>query len=845
MSRALDVLVIEDSEKDAALILRELRKSGRTISARRVATARALSMALEARRWDLVLADFELPGFDGFAALELVRRSDGDVPCVVVSGRIGEEVAVEAMRAGAADFVPKDRLVRLIPVVERELRDAEVRRERARERRRRAAQQAVGALLAAGRSAREVVAESLGPIAQSAELDLAALFRWSPRERVLRCVATWSAVPRPSLEAELRARALPAGAGVAGRALETGEAQWVADLTLEGGYPEAAAAGREGLRSVVAVPIPTGDGACCVIELFCTRARERDEDLIDALRAVAWQLGQALGRERALDALRESEAHKAAVIEGSLDGIVTADDRGRIVELNPAAERMFGYTLDEVRGKDLAEVLLPPSLRETHRREIARFLATGRTTLVGRRIELPGMRKGGTEFPAEVSIARVDRSGRPLFSMFVRDVTESARLLSALQRAEARQRVLAEVGAALVESLDQAAVLPRIAVLLTNEIADWCAIHVIADGRLEQAAASHRLSEKTPDIEELWRRRPPTAECEVGPARVVQDARPQRLARVTPDDIVRIARDEEEARRIEELGAGSYLAVPLLARGEAVGALTLVREPGRPAFEEDDLELLMEIGRRCAIAIENARLYREVQESLRARDDFLMIAAHELATPLTPLRMRAQELARVLAEDQGGAVATERIAGSVRAIDRSSRRLAELVERLLDVSRVTVGRIALERTRFDLVQLAREVVAELADELERAGSRVEWSVPSEPVEGEWDRRRLAIGLRSLLSNALKFGGGLPITVSIRRDGERVHVSVRDEGPGLSVAEVSRLFERFARPAPLSEYGGFGLGLWIVRRIAEEHGGSVEVLTSPGQGACFGIVLPAS
>lgn len=844
MSGALDVLVIEDSEKDAALILRELRKSGRTISARRVATAKALARALAARRWDLVLADFELPGFDGFAALELVRRSDGDVPCVVVSGRIGEEVAVEAMRAGAADFVPKDRLGRLVPVVERELRDTELRRERAREKRRRAAQQAVGALLAEGRSVHEVVAEALGPIARSVELDLAALFRWSPRERVLRCETTWSADPRPTLEAELRARALPAGAGLPGRALETGEAQWLSDLALERSCPEAIAAERDGLRSAVAVPIPAGDEPCCVIELFSARPRERDEELIDTLREVAWQLAQALGRERALGALRESEAHKAAVIEGSLDGIVTADDRGRIVELNPAAERMFGYTLAEVRGKDLADVLLPASLREAHRRAIARFLATGQTTLLGRRMELPGLRRDGTEFPAEVSIARVDRSGRPLFTMFVRDVTESARLLSALQRAEARQRVLADVGAALVESLDQVAVLPRVAVLLTNEVADWCAVHVVADGRLEQAAASHRLPEKTPQIEELWRRRPPVAECEVGPARVVQDTRAQRLERVTPEDIARIARDEEEARRIEELGAGSYLAVPLLARAEAVGALTLVREPGRAGFVEDDLDLLMEIGRRCAIAIENARLYREVQESLRARDDFIMIAAHELATPLTPLRMRAQELARVLADHQGGAVPAERVAGSARAIDRSSRRLADLVERLLDVSRVTVGRIALERTRFDLVELAREVVGELADELERAGSRVEWSVPSEPVEGEWDRRRLAIGLRSLLSNALKFGGGLPITVSIRCEGERVHVSVRDEGPGLSVAEVSRLFERFARPAPLSEYGGFGLGLWIVRRIAEEHGGSVEVLTSPGQGACFGFVLPA-
>lgn len=843
MSGSHRVLVVEDSEKDAALILRELRRSGLPVTAERVASAASLEAALAEKRWDIVLADFQLPGLDAFAALALVRARDPDVPCVVVSGRVGEEIAVEAMRAGAADFVPKDRLARLVTVVERELRDGAIRRARAREARRSAAQTAVAALLA-DRPTSEVLREALGILGESFGWDFAALWQWEPRERLLRCAATWSAGALAAFEAETRSLTLPAGVGFLGRALESSEALWLEDLQRERRCVRSAGAERAGLHGAAAVPVLAGGEVCCVIELLARDAREPEPDTIETLRGIAWQLGQAMDRERALAALRESEAHKAAVIEGSLDAVITADPRGRILEFNPAAERIFGYARSEVLGKDAAEILLPKAVREAHRRELVRYLATGESPLLGRRIEVPGMRKDGSEFPAEVAITRVDRSARPLFTVFVRDVTESVKLLAAVQKAEARQRVLAEVGAALVESFDHVAVLRRIAVLLAQELADWCAVHVLSAGRLEQVAAAHRLAEKTPLIEELWWRRPPSPSCAVGPARLVRDGMPQRIERVTPADMARIARDEEEARRIEELGAGSYLGVPLVTRGERIGALTLVREPGREPFDRDDVELATEIGLRCATAIENARLYHEVQESLRARDDFIAIAAHELATPLTPLRMRAQELERLVEAREGATLPVEAVAGSVRAIERSSRRLADLVDRLLDVSRVTVGRVPLERTRFDLVGLAREVVGELADEIERARCEVRWYVPDEPVEGEWDRRRVVIALRNLLSNALKFGRGRPVELRIAREGERVHVTVRDEGPGLPEDEVRRLFERFSRPAPLRQYGGFGLGLWIVRLIAEEHGGSVKVSSRPGEGACFGFVLPA-
>jgi PAS domain S-box-containing protein len=843
MSEPVRALLVEDSELDAVLAVRELRKADLEPDATRVATAPALEEALREDAWDVVLADFELPGFDGFTALSMVRAADREVPCVVVSGRIGEEMAVEAMRAGAQDFVPKDKLARLGPVVRRALAEARMERARAQDRKRIAVQQEVAALLVGEGSIGDAMSAVLRAVVRTLGWSVAVLWRWDVERRVLCHGASAAMEPREEVERELRRSTFAPGVGLPGQVIDDGEARWIQSLGEEPQRPRPLAV-HEGLRAAMAVLVVVDREPYGVLEVLAARALEEDRELVATMEGVAGQLGLALGRERALAALRESEARKAAVLEAALDAVITMDHRGRILEFNPAAERMFGFSREEVLGREMAALIMPPSLRDAHRRGMARYLATGESSLMSRRLELQALRKDGREFPAEITFGRVDRNGPPVFTGFVRDVTESVELFRALQNAEARHRILAEIGAALVESLELSAVLPRVASLLSTELCDWCAIHLIDDrGRLQQVAAAHRLPARAARIEQLWRRRPPSPECEVGPARVARTGTPQLVSEVSAADVRRIARDPEEASLLTELGVGSFLAVPLTARGHVVGALSLVLEPGRRRLGPEELALATELARRCATAIENARLHREVQASLRARDDFLALAAHELATPITPLRIQAQQLARVVEEAPGRMVRVDQLAGPVRGVERSSRRLAELVERLLDVSRVTVGRMTLEPSSFDLVALAREVAREMEDALRRAGSAIEWRVPDEPVVGSWDRRRVAIAIRNLLSNAIKFGRGQPIEVTIEADDTQIALSVRDHGLGLSPAERSRLFERFARASSLRHYGGFGLGLWIVRQVAEEHGGAVSVSSEPGEGACFGFTLP--
>lgn len=838
----LDVLIVEDAEQDAALMVRELRKAGLDPKPHRVASAAALRDALKRKRWDLVLADFELPSFDAFAALEIVRAVDPELPCIVVSGRVGEEVAVQAMRAGAQDFVPKDRLLRLGPVVLRELKDAEGRRAQARDARRVAAQHEMAVLLASGKPIRECLPEILRTILNHLGWELALLWEWQPEERALRCIATWGTAP--TLVERSRALALHSGVDLPGEVFKSERARWVRDYALESEAPRAEAARTDGLHTAVATPVLIAGTVCCVLEFFSESMHDEDEGTLGALDTLASQIGQAMGRDRAMEALRESEARKAAVLDASLDAVISIDHRGRILEFNPAAERIFGYSEQEAVGSDIADLIIPSSLRDAHRRGLARCVATGEGPMLGRRVELPAMRKDGSEFPAEIVITRVGSLPEPTFTGFVRDMTQSVALFRALRAAEARQRVLAEVGAALVQSLDHATALPRVAVLLTDELCDWCAIHLLDDaGTLTQAAAAHRQPGKTDLISDLWRSDSP--ESQLGPARVASTALAHFIAHVTSADIDRLAGNDKQRERLQELGIASYIAVPLIARGATLGTLSLVREPGQRAFGPEDLELATEIARRCATAIDNALLYREAQESLRARDDFLALAAHELSTPLTPLRMRVQELSRLVNERCGNGDTAQQLEDSVRTIDRSSKRLAELVDRLLDVSRVTVGRIELKRERFDVVKLARDLVDSLSDELERAGSTLEWVVPDKPVEVVWDRKRIQVALHNLLSNAMKFGPGQPIELTIEEKptSDEVYIAVRDHGPGLTREDRGRLFQRFARVAPVRQYGGFGLGLWIVRQIAEEHGGRVDVWSEPGEGAIFGMTLP--
>jgi PAS domain S-box-containing protein len=292
---------------------------------------------------------------------------------------------------------------------------------------------------------------------------------------------------------------------------------------------------------------------------------------------------------------------------------------------------------------------------------------------------------------------------------------------------------------------------------------------------------------------------------------------------------------------VERFGLHSFLLVPLRAQGKVIGTLGVSRgQPGQP-YTLQDQHFLQEMADRAGLALQNVRLLQTAQEAVRLRDDFLSIASHELKTPLTPLSLKLQGLER-MAGLEHGALLPPRLARDVDSMRRQVRRLAELINDLLDVARISGGRMKLELEPVDLVELVREVASRFELEAERFDGRLEVHVDGQIV-GHWDRLRLEQVVTNLLSNALKYGAGKPVSVRVEAQGDHVRLTVKDEGIGIDTAHLARIFGKFERAVSERHYGGLGLGLYITHHIVEALGGRIVVESQPRQGAAFTVMLP--
>jgi signal transduction histidine kinase len=276
-----------------------------------------------------------------------------------------------------------------------------------------------------------------------------------------------------------------------------------------------------------------------------------------------------------------------------------------------------------------------------------------------------------------------------------------------------------------------------------------------------------------------------------------------------------------------------YIARPVVsAFGAAYGRAMFFRDVTEEKRAEREREKLLQTERAARATAEDA---------IRARDEFLSVASHELRTPLTSLLLAV----RLLTHDATASTGlSPEVLRAIDALGRQSQRLVRLVDGLLDVSRIRAGRLHLEIEEFDLRELANEVVARFRAEAGHAHSEVT-CLANGPVVGRWDRSRIDQVLTNLLANAIKYGSGGRIEVRVRTEGEGsiVRIEVEDHGIGIADENIGRLFQRFERVASPRQYGGLGLGLFIVREIVEMHGGAVEVSSRLGRGSTFTVILP--
>jgi signal transduction histidine kinase len=263
-----------------------------------------------------------------------------------------------------------------------------------------------------------------------------------------------------------------------------------------------------------------------------------------------------------------------------------------------------------------------------------------------------------------------------------------------------------------------------------------------------------------------------------------------------------------------------------------------MRTGATPPYTAADAPLVEELARRAAMALDSARLYREAQQAVQIREEFLAVASHELRTPLTPLRLKLGQMQKKLATELVNPSLERMVAMSLGQVERIER----LIESLLDVNQIARNELDLDLAEVDLSALTRDVVSELREPLARAGCPIEIAA-ERPVLGRFDRLRVAQVLRSLLNNAIKFGRGGPIEVTVTERGDTARVVVRDHGLGIAPEDMDRIFKRFERAVSSRSYGGLGLGLYIANEIVRAHGGTIQVSSEKGKGACFTVDLP--
>ena len=407
---------------------------------------------------------------------------------------------------------------------------------------------------------------------------------------------------------------------------------------------------------------------------------------------------------------------------------------------------------------------------------------------------------------------------------------------------EEAQRFLAEASGILAGTLDYEATLERVGNLAVASLSDWCIVDLIDPNDLWQRKCVAHADNQPAALALRLRTFAPKPESDnpkYPPSRALRERFPTLIIDANETTLRDIALNDEHFQLLVAMRLRSVISVPMIAHGRVLGVITLARSGGS-AYGSAELAIAEDLAHRSALAADNARLYREAQDAIKLREDFLAIASHELRTPLTSLLLQADGMMRHLCKQTP--LTPERMASKIDRILKQAERLQRLVDNLLDVSRLAKGSIELYLRKTDFTAVAHEVVSRYQDEAGHAGCNLTMR-DNGPILGHWDKARIEQLIGSFLANAIRYGRGKPIDVHVDADADMVRLRVHDHGIGIAPADHERIFGRFERASSEQNYGGLGLGLWLVRQIVNAMHGSVRVESQLGNGALFTVELP--
>jgi PAS domain S-box-containing protein len=534
-------------------------------------------------------------------------------------------------------------------------------------------------------------------------------------------------------------------------------------------------------------------------------------------------------RTRAEAALRYSELKFRRLVESMPDGVFIYQ-AGGIIYSNHAFGVLLGYD-DETAllGRPISELVTPASL-EAVRQHVRRTGDLGRI-VPPQQVML--VRRDGSLAAVESVGIGVQLDGAPAFVVVIRDLAERL-------RREREQRILAEVGVALAETLDYERTLAAVAQIAVGDFADWCVVEVLEGSsgmrRLKVASADPAKAPVAEQLEriQLDRGRPYLMK------RVVESHQPLLISRLGPKQIDSAAQSAEHRDALRALDPVSMISVPLLQHDELLGTVTFISSTPSRLYELDDMRLAKALAERASLAIENARLYRASVQATRLRDQVLGVVAHDLRNPLHAISLHASSLQR-----RDGRL-ERRNQRHREAIERATRRMNRLIQDLLDVAVLEAGRLNVERVPVSSQELVREAVDMQQPLAAAAALELRMDLDPRVPDVLGDRDRLMQVFENLIGNALKFTEpGGRITVGATRGEPGALFWVADTGTGMTRDQLARVFEPFWQASGRAGHLGAGLGLPITKGIVEAHGGHIWADSTPHEGTTFYVWLPGA
>lgn len=576
------------------------------------------------------------------------------------------------------------------------------------------------------------------------------------------------------------------------------------------------------------------------------KSRAASERSAAELRASEGTVRKTLtDRERAEEALRESEERYRELVENANDIVFTLDLQGNMTSVNKAVENLTGYSRDELLKMNMSEFLSPASFEAARQMTQRKLGGEERTNY-----EVDVQTKHGRPVRLEISSRLAMKSGKPIGIQGVaRDITARRRAEEALREVDQRALSAYERLLERVSLLSQALGTARDLLTIFRALRDFAVVSAPCDGlfvslydpiRDVRTACYGWGDQQEINISEL----PPMPITSTGP-----NSKAVRTGEVVvTDDYMNVTRPSPGIIVGPDNGLRpkSSLAAPMSVMGRIVGTIE-IQSYAPAAYREEHVTAIRMAANLVAVAIENARLLEQessaratAEESNRLKDEFLATVSHELRTPLTAILGWSRML-------QSDSLDEKMSINAIETIRRNAKAQSQIIDDILDVSRIITGKLSMDLNPIELAPVIAAAVDVVRPTAEAKGIRIETELPAQPMVVAGDSNRLQQVVWNLLSNAIKFTPGQGrVSLKVQERGSQVQIKVTDNGQGISADFLPFVFDRFrqADSTTTRQHGGLGLGLAIARHLVEIHGGTIEASSDgTGKGSTFVLTLP--